>query len=103
MNLKLVSIVLGIALILAIPSGLWPYSYYILLRWFISVGAIIVAIGFYNSKLAGWSLIFGAITFLFNPIIPVHLDKSNWVAIDLVTAALFFIAAFSSKKKGGTD
>lgn len=96
--MKTLSIVSGIALLLAIPSG-WDYSYYVLLRWFICGVSAYIAYGFYNSKLTGWSLVFGGIALLFNPILPFYLDKSTWVALDLVAATIFFIAAFSAKKK----
>lgn len=53
---------------------------------------------FYKSKLKGWISIFIAVAFLFNPIIPLYLNKSNWVSIDLITMVLFFIAAYSKKE-----
>ncbi|HLE49041.1 MAG TPA: DUF6804 family protein [Patescibacteria group bacterium] len=99
MNIKLISYISGILLILAIPSGLWPYGYYIFLRWVIFTTSIAIAYGFNKSGLNGWMLVFGAIAFLFNPILPVYLDKSTWVGIDLISAVLFFVASDSIKKK----
>ena len=98
MNIKWFSIIAGIFLLLAIPSG-WPYGYYIFLRWVVCGVAIINAIGFLESKLTGWVLVFGALAFLFNPFIPVYLDKSSWVAIDLISAIVFFLSAYSIKEK----
>ena len=98
MNMKGLCIVSGIILIAGIiPS--WPYDYYVLLRWAIFFSALITAYGFYNSKLTGWTLVFGAIAFLFNPIIPVYLTRQIWTPIDLVAGVLYFLAAFSSKEK----
>lgn len=97
MNIKWISIIAGVLLILAIPTG-WPYDFYIILRWVISVSSAIVAYGFYKSKLQAWTFVFGALVFLFNPILPVYLSKSSWVLIDLIAAILFFIAAYSYKK-----
>ncbi len=97
MKIKWLSIASGILLLLGIPYG-WPYSYYIFLRWVIFVTSIITAIGFSKSKLPAWVLVFGALAFLFNPIIPISLNKSSWVFIDFVSAILFFIAAYSVKK-----
>lgn len=99
MNIKQVSIVAGVLLILAIPSGFWPYGYYIFLRWAIFATSIAVAYNFYQPSLTGWLLVFGAIAFLFNPLLPVYLDKLTWVGIDLISAVLFFIASGSIKKK----
>lgn len=98
MNTKLLSILSGILLIVAIPTG-WPYSFYILLRWIISISSALVAYGFYKSKVQAWTFIFGAIAFLFNPIFPIYLSKSIWVSIDLIGAILFFIAAYSIKRR----
>lgn len=94
--MKWLAIASGIALILAIiPS--WPYDYYIFLRWFVFISSIIIAYGFYKSKLTGWTLVFGAIAFLFNPIFPIYLSRSSWTPIDLITSILYFTSAFSVK------
>ena len=98
MNIKQISIIAGILLILAIPP-FWPYGYYIFLRWAIFISSIVIANGFYKANLIGWVFVFGALAFLFNPIVPIHLNKSSWVAIDLVAAILFFLAAYSIKRK----
>lgn len=95
--MKWLCIASGILLLLAIPSG-WPYDFYILLRWVIFISSLIVALGFHKSKITAWALIFGAIAFLFNPIIPVYLNKPSWVLIDFVSATLFFLAGYSVKK-----
>jgi hypothetical protein len=98
MSFKKLAIIAGILLLLAIPP-IWPYGYYIFLRWVIFIVSIIVAWGFYKSKLTAWTFIFGAIAFLFNPIAPIHLTKSNWITIDLASSIFFFLAAYSAKKK----
>jgi len=98
MNIKFIAIASGVLLLLGIPNNLWPYSYYILLRWIIFITSGIVAWGFYQSKLMGWALAFGATAILFNPLVPIYLSKSSWVAIDFVTAIIFFLAAYSYKK-----
>ena len=95
--MKWLTIASGIALLLAIMPS-WPYDYYILLRWFIFISSIVVAIGFYKSKLTGWVFTFGAIAFLFNPLYPVYLSRSSWTPIDLISAVLFFISSHSVKK-----
>lgn len=97
MSIKKLCIGIGILLLLAISP--WSSVFYILLRWVICVSAIIIAYNFYTSKLQAWTLIFGAVAFLFNPLIPIYLNKSSWVPIDFISAMLFFIAAYSVKKK----
>jgi len=98
MNIKWFSIASGILLLLGILNG-WPYGYYIFLRWAVCGAAIFNAIGFSKSKLTGWVLVFGALAFLFNPLFPVYLNKSSWVGIDLISAILFFLSAYSIKDK----
>lgn len=96
MNMKWLCIASGIILLLAIPTW-WPYGFYILLRWAIFISSIAVAYGFYKSKISAWTLIFGAVAFLFNPIAPIYLSKSTWVIFDFIGAILFFLAAYSTK------
>ena len=91
MNIKQISIIAGVLLIVAIPSGFWTDGYYILLRWIVAGSALIFAYGFYKSNITHWALVFGSVAFLFNPIFPVYLDKQTWVIIDLITAMLFFL------------
>ena len=98
MNIKWLCIFSGAILLLAIPSG-WPYDFYILLRWVIFISSIIVALGFYKSKLTAWTFVFSSVAFLFNPIIPIHLSKSSWVLVDFVSVILFFLSAYSGRKK----
>jgi len=98
MNIKWPCIASGILLLLAILSG-WPYGYYIFLRWVVFITSIVVADGFYKARLTGWVFVFGALAFLFNPIMPIYLNKSSWVLIDFIVAILFFLAAYSVKSK----
>lgn len=95
-NIKGTCIISGILLILAIPTG-WPYNFYVLLRWFIFASSVIVAYGFYKSKLTAWIFIFGGLAFLFNPIVPIYLNKTAWIPLDFIGAILFFLAAYSYK------
>lgn len=97
MNIKSLCIISGVLLLLAIPTW-WPSDFYILLRWAIFISSIIVAYGFYKSKIMAWTFIFGAVAFLFNPIAPMYLGKSTWVIFDFIGAVLFFLAAYSKKK-----
>ena len=89
MGLKKLSIIAGILLLLAIPS-IWPYGYYIFLRWVIFGSSIFVVYRLSKISFNYWVLAFGIITFLFNPIFPIYLNKFSWVVIDLVSAFMFF-------------
>src|SRR3989344_1927463 len=97
MNLKKLCIIAGILLILAILPGL-PNDYYKILRIVIFIASVIVAWKFYKSHFTPWALIFGSIAFLFNVIKPIYLTRGNWIPIDFISAILFFIAAYSTRK-----
>lgn len=90
-------IVAGIMLILAIPA-IWPYAYFQLLRWVVTIVSIYSAYIAYESKNKTWVFIMGAITVLFNPISPIYLQKETWVILDLVTSILMFISITKIKK-----
>lgn len=98
MNLRAICIGAGVLLLLAIPA-IWPYNFYILLRWVIFIASLFIAYGFYQSKLNFWAGIFAVIGIVFNPLMPFYFDKSTWVIIDLICAVLYFIAGYSYKKK----
>lgn len=93
-NKNIASGIAILMLLLAIPSGVWPYGYYILLRWVIAGIALFVLWVAYELKMTGWSWLMGGIAILFNPVIPIHLDKATWVVIDIIVAILFLASIF---------
>lgn len=76
-------------LLLAIPSSLWPYGYYILLRWTVSISALLLTYKYYGLKKHLLMIVFGVISILFNPIAPIYLNKELWIIIDFIVAGLF--------------
>ncbi|MGO8756439.1 MAG: DUF6804 family protein [Gallionellaceae bacterium] len=81
----------AILLLLAIAS--WPYSYYIFLRWFVFLSALL-HIGVSISKRRMSALvIYLLIGLLFNPIEPIYLSKGVWVIIDFF-AAMFVVIGY---------
>ncbi len=95
---NIISIIAIGMLLLAIPSGIWPYGYYILLRWVVTGAALFVLWVAYNLEKKAWIWIMGAVALLFNPIAPIHLDKETWVIIDFIVAGLFLVSVFKLKK-----
>ncbi len=92
------SIIAIVMLLLAIPSGVWPYGYYIILRWVVAVAALFVLWVAYQLKKQSWLWIMGVIAILFNPIVLIHLDKETWVVIDFIVAGVFLVSIFKIKK-----
>jgi len=88
-----------ISVVALIPAAvvLWPYGYYTLLRWVITITASFVAYTANQLNRSGWMWAFVIVALLFNPIAPVHLDRETWVVIDLIVAAIFLISIFKVK------
>lgn len=84
-------------LILAIAD--LPYVYYQFLRIVISIIAGINAFGELEKENKMLFFYFALVLILFNPIIPIHLDKFTWTPIDLIAGIIFGISAFTFKDK----
>lgn len=97
---KTLSAVSGIILLLAIPA-IWPYGFYQLLRWVVSLVAISNAYQANRLNLQGWMVTMIAIAILFNPIAPITFSKGTWIFFDLITAIIMFIV--SSKFKNTSN
>lgn len=90
---KNISVVIAaILLVLALAS--WPYGYYIFLRWTVAVAAGLLAYTAYTLQKTAWVVIGVTLLILWNPIAPVHLDRSTWSVLDIVAAVLFGTAWF---------
>jgi hypothetical protein len=83
-----VRIVAGALLAVAILD--LPYSYYNFLRITVCGSSIFMIWYFYKFNLPGLSWIFVIPAILFNPFMPIFLDKSTWVSIDIIISGLFF-------------
>jgi hypothetical protein len=83
---------LAAALLLLIALGDHPYGYYTFLRWAVCTAAIVVAWVAWRSDVewAMWPFI--GIAILFNPLVPVYLQRSTWQPIDVICALAFGLA-----------
>lgn len=79
-----------VMLFLAIPP-IFPYGYYMLLRLIVCGTSVYVALKAKEANKEGWMWGVGFVAVLFNPLIPVHLNKGLWSIIDLVVAIVFCI------------
>jgi hypothetical protein len=83
-----------IALLIALAP--LPAFYYKLLRFLITIGALLVVKEEWEKQNAVgiWLIVFAAIAILFNPLFPVYLySRSLWAIIDILCALLFMIKA----------
>lgn len=98
MNLKNITLISGILLLIAVPNWL-PYGFYTLLRWLICISAIFTATQLKNQKGDKLQLFFWGLAILFNPVAPIYLNKSLWVLIDLASSFVFFYTYSKTKEK----
>jgi hypothetical protein len=94
---NIASIIVIAMILLAIPSGIWPYGYYIFLRWVVTGVTLFVLWAAYELEKKTWLWIMGVIAILFNPIAPIYLDKRTWVVIDFIAAIIFIVSIFKIK------
>lgn len=68
-----------------------PYGFYMLLRIVVcSAGAYIAYVEYQRANKANhWCILFGVAAFVFNPIVPIHLERSLWALLNIGTALLF--------------
>lgn len=79
-----------------------PYGYYTLLRLVVTGWALFLVWFEYEgrSSVTPWAVGFAVIAALFNPIVPVHLDRDTWRVIDVAIAAVF--GAYALKGRGAS-
>lgn len=67
-----------------------PYGYYTLLRIAVCAFAVAVFALAWNNTAPSrpWPLIFVGVAIVFNPLVPVHLDRATWFYLDLGAAIL---------------
>lgn len=88
--------IVAIALLLG-ALGSHPYSYYQILRWFVTISSGYLAYEYFLSKKTNWAWLFTALAILFNPIFPIYFAKDTWAMFDLIGAVFFSISIFKIK------
>jgi hypothetical protein len=96
MGFTIARIIAAILLVWALDKH--PYSYYTLLRFIVCGVSAYGAYFAVELKKNSWAWIFAIIAILFNPIIPVHLDRRTWAFIDLGVAIILLISLFLLQK-----
>lgn len=91
---RLNKIIAGALLFALLPL---PYSYYQLLRIFVTIVAITFANKYYKLGQINKSIAFGVIALVWNPVLPIHFDKNLWMILDIVGAAIFYFVGSEDK------
>ena len=80
-----------------------PYGYYIFLRWIICPISLYCALTAHRQNSERWIWIFGVNALVYNPIISLHLGKSIWGLVNLVSIVFIFTSFFYLKEKNSKD
>lgn len=96
--------IVTVILLLCTVSRKWPYGFYTILRVVASGSAVYLAAGSNKLDKKPWVWLMGATAIVFNPIVPVRLDRSMWIYLDLAAALLFaasllFVRSSSSVRR----
>jgi len=76
-----------------------PYGYYTLLRLAVCVVAAYHCVLSYKLNRGVLTVLFGFVAILFNPIIPILLERDTWQIIDVVVSLLFLLSLFLVRSK----
>ena len=72
------------------------YGYYTFLRVFslVALGSLIFAYAIESDKLlTPITIVAGVVLILFNPILPIYLDKEVWMVLDIISAVVMLALA----------
>jgi len=77
------------------------YSYYTILRWVTCFASLYPAYIAFKTKKTSWIWLLSAIGLLFNPLIPIALDRGAWAVIDIGTGILLLASIFFVQEADG--
>ena len=73
-----------------------PYGYYNFMRTFVTVVGGYSAFRAHERRSNGWVWLLGGAAILFNPVVPLRLDRQSWAALDVI-GALVFLLTFAGR------
>lgn len=77
---------IGLLLVAVLPL---PYSYYMFLRWAVTLSAGFYMVLAFQRRLWGIAAACAGIAALFNPLVTAYLTKEIWIVLDITAAAFF--------------
>lgn len=93
--------VIGILVLFFAVNGVDDYSYYRLTRWAVCGIALYVAARVKRSGMDYWLVpVMIVIAVVFNPFIPVTMDRKYWIAIDMLAICFFAVEAILGSSFG---
>jgi hypothetical protein len=77
-------------------------DFYTLLRWVCCAAFAYSAITAFQMRRVAWTLVFGILAVLFNPLAPVYLQRATWQIIDWAAIGVIVVAAIVFWRGKGT-
>jgi len=72
----------------------FPYGFYVLLRVIVCASCTYLAAAEFRAGGNGWGFGLALIALIFNPLIPIHLGREVWSALNVLTAGGLLIHFF---------
>jgi hypothetical protein len=79
-----------------------PYGYYILLRWIVCPCFAYTAVQAFKRQKMNWVWILGVIAAIYNPLIPLHLNRELWSVLNLagIGAGVWSVLTLNNERRG---
>lgn len=93
--------VLGIiSVLLLVAVAPMPYGFYTFVKIIVCGSAGVTCYQLWDKGHKGaWLYVWGAIAILFNPLIPISMEKEIWMFVDAVAGLIFFYSAYGAFNK----
>ena len=95
--MKYIYLILAAMMLLCLAP--MPYGYFQLVRFVAMVVFAVMAYQYYEQKKMPLSIVFGALSLLFQPFVKIALGRTIWNIVDVFVAALLIILFINTKKK----
>jgi len=76
-----------------------PYGYYVLLRVVLCASCVYLAVRASADNKKEWVWILGVTAFVYNPIIPIHLNRAIWSVVNVATIIVLIVTFWSLRTK----
>ncbi len=95
--MKAIPLIAAVFLFIALLN--LPIGYYTFMRIGVTIALILLIRKEIEKGINTWVILFGIITILFNPILPIYLgSKSSWIPIDTISGIIFLAYVFTNKR-----
>jgi len=75
------------------------YGYYTLLRWICCSGFAFITLGYFQVGIINWVWIFGTSVGVYNPLVPLALNKELWSIVNVITIAILAVSVIKDYQR----